>query len=130
MSSEKTEGVKPKKQTNNNKFYKRLIFPLAVLGVYGLTAIFSVPVTREALAISWRVFVQIVLPITFAFGIIGLLNWLITPEQIKNILGGKSAVKGTVLAAVSGIISMGPIYAWYPLLASLRKKEVPDFHLA
>ncbi|MGM0381827.1 MAG: permease, partial [bacterium] len=33
-------------------------------------------------------------------------------------------------AAVSGIISMGPIYAWYPLLASLRKKEVPDFHLA
>lgn len=130
MSQEKSSFMKQDKPSANNKFYKRLIFPISVLVVYGIISYFEASIAIEALYTSGRVFVQIMGPLTVAFGMIGLLNWLITPEQTKKILGRGSPVKGTFLAAISGIISMGPIYAWYPLLASLRKKGVPDFHLA
>jgi len=35
-------------------------------------------------------------------------------------------IKGIILTATAGIISIGPIYAWYPLLKELREKGVGD----
>jgi len=34
----------------------------------------------------------------------------------------KSGIKGLMLSSAAGIISMGPVYAWYPLLKELREK--------
>ena len=51
-----------------------------------------------------------------------MMNLFLNPAQIVRFLGPKSGIRGIVLSAVAGIISMGPIYAWYPLLKDLREK--------
>jgi uncharacterized membrane protein YraQ (UPF0718 family) len=40
-------------------------------------------------------------------------------------LGGRGAKKW-LFAVVSGIISTGPIYVWYPLLSDLKEKGVSN----
>jgi uncharacterized membrane protein YraQ (UPF0718 family) len=39
-------------------------------------------------------------------------------------------VKGFLLSAAAGILSMGPIYAWYPLLKDLREKGAANLLIA
>ena len=43
---------------------------------------------------------------------------------------GSGQPEGTALAAVAGIISTGPIYAWYPLLKDLREKGAGESSIA
>ena len=49
-------------------------------------------------------------------------NLLLKPAQIVRFLGKNAGIKGIILSMAAGIISAGPIYAWYPLLAEVRKK--------
>jgi len=59
-----------------------------------------------------------------------VLNLFITPVHVSRFMGSGAGVRGVLLSAVAGIISMGPIFAWYPFLESLRIKGASDFHLA
>ncbi|MEA3442556.1 MAG: hypothetical protein U9R04_03580 [Chloroflexota bacterium] len=59
-----------------------------------------------------------------------ILNLLLKPVHIVKFLGTKSSIKGFLLSATAGIISMGPIYAWYPLLKELREKGAGLFPIA
>ena len=52
----------------------------------------------------------------------GITNLFIKPGQISGFLGGRSGIKGILLSSVAGILSMGPIYAWLPLLSVTRDK--------
>ena len=52
------------------------------------------------------------------------------PGQITKFLGAGSGAKGIILSAAAGIISVGPIYAWYPLLKELKQKGAGNSHLA
>jgi len=51
-------------------------------------------------------------------------NYFIKPSFLVKIMGKKSGVLGWIIAIITGIISTGPIYMWYPLLADLKKKGV------
>jgi len=83
-----------------------------------------------ALKASGRVLLQIGPALVVAFGVMVLLNLLVTPAHIKRFLGRGTKAKGVLLSSAAGILSMGSIYAWYPLLKDLREKGVSDFHLA
>jgi len=53
--------------------------------------------------------------------IIMFLNFLfIKPSIIKKHFGEQSGFKGYIYAIISGIISVGSVYMWYPLLKELR----------
>lgn len=41
-------------------------------------------------------------------------------------MGEDAGFKGWMIAIVAGIISMGSIYVWYPLLKDLQEKGVKD----
>ncbi len=49
-----------------------------------------------------------------------LLNYFLQPKQIAKHLGQESGCKGWFWALAAGVISHGPMYAWYPLLVDLR----------
>ncbi|MDA3786163.1 MAG: permease, partial [Deltaproteobacteria bacterium] len=68
-----------------------------------------------------------VLPI-FAVVIIftALLNYALQPKQIVQHLGEKSGAKGWLLALLAGVISYGPMYAWYPMITDLRSQGLRD----
>lgn len=58
--------------------------------------------------------------------IMSLLNLAIKPGMAKKMLGKGSGLKGWTFAVVGGVLSSGPIYVWYPLIADLREKGMRD----
>jgi len=99
-----------------------VLFPLAVLVIYGV--VFSVVPDKAWLALksSGVVFLRLLLPLALVFVVMLAFNLLLKPAQIVRFLGTNAGIKGIILSMVGGIISAGPIYAWYPLLAEVRKK--------
>lgn len=59
-----------------------------------------------------------------------LINYLITPIGIKKYIGNKTGIKSWTLAIITGIISTGPIYVWYPMLRELKDKGVGNGFIA
>ena len=68
-----------------------------------------------------------ILPI-FIFVILftALLNFLLQPKKVTKHLGKDSGLKGWLWALIAGIISHGPMYAWYPLIEDLRNHGMKD----
>ena len=55
------------------------------------------------------------------FVLMTLTNYFITPKFVMKHLGNKG-VKKWFFVIIGGILSSGPIYMWYPLLADLKNK--------
>ncbi len=49
------------------------------------------------------------------------INLLIKPERFAKYFGKESGMQGWVIALAAGIISHGPMYAWYPMIEDLKK---------
>lgn len=105
-------------------------FPAIVAVAYGVVALAGPEQAAAALRASWRTLLQVAPALAVAFGVMVGLNLLVTSAQIKRFLGKGTKSKGALLSSVAGILSMGPIYVWYPLLKDLREKDISDFHLA
>ena len=109
---------------------RRAAFPLGVAVVY----LVMVPVAPDrvvkALAISGHTLVQLAIPLCIAVTVMFLMNLFVKASHISRFLGEGAGARGLVLSTLAGIFSMGPIYAWYPLLKDLREKGASDFHLA
>ena len=106
------------------------IFPVCIILIYAVVFPAAPGKIAAAMRASLHISGQIALPLAIAFGIILLLNLLINPAMISRFLGKKAGIKGLVLSTGAGILSMGPIYAWYPFIKTLREKGVSNFHTA
>jgi uncharacterized membrane protein YraQ (UPF0718 family) len=67
------------------------------------------------------------LPI-FAFIIIltALINYFLKPKQILKHFGEDSGKAGVFYSIIGGILSHGPMYAWYSMLSDMRKHGLKD----
>ena len=54
------------------------------------------------------------------FVLLVIINIFVESKHIERYLGRSSGVKGWLFAIISGIISTGPIYMWYPVLRDLK----------
>ncbi|MCD4741430.1 MAG: hypothetical protein K8R67_02955 [Desulfobacteraceae bacterium] len=106
------------------------LFPLGVIILYGLGLMFAPENTHKALSISGSIFKKLALPICFAIIVMVLFNRFLSPATITNFLGKNAGIKGVVLSSLAGVLSMGPVYAWYPLLKTLIDKGASKFHVA
>jgi uncharacterized membrane protein YraQ (UPF0718 family) len=98
------------------------IFPVCVLVFYGILCAIDPNKALMALKTSGNVLLYVALPLAFVFTVMLVLNLFVNPAQIVRLFGKGANIKGIVLSVVAGIISMGPIYAWYPLLKNLREE--------
>ena len=105
-------------------------FPALVLLIYGGLYIVSPRRTTEALKSCGHFAGQIAVPLGLVFIFMLLINLFLSPEKIMNFLGREAGFKGLFLSATAGIISAGPIFAWYPLLKHLRDKGASSAALA
>ncbi len=106
------------------------IFPIVILVIYGLLFLCSPSDASQALRSSGNVLRTLVWPMLLVFMMIMALNLFVKPSQINRFFGRNAGVKGYILSATSGIISTGPIYAWYPLLQDLRARGAADSLIA
>ena len=56
----------------------------------------------------------------FMLVLLWLFNRLIEPRKVVKSLGKQSGLRGWLLAMSGGMIAMGPMTLWYPLLAELH----------
>lgn len=123
------------KDRNQSAAWKRrmlrtALFPTSVLVVYGILFVFLPDQASLALRSSLRIFLNILFPLCLVFTLMVVLNLFLKPVHIAKFLGKGVGVKGFFLTATAGIISMGPIYAWYPLLKELRERGVSNSLIA
>lgn len=62
----------------------------------------------------------------FIILIMTLINYFLKPKQIIKHFGKESGTKGVIYALLAGIISHGPMYAWYGMIQELREQGVKD----
>ena len=106
------------------------IFPAGVVVVYLILFATALDPTLDALQMSASVLAQAAFPILLAFVLMFLLNRFSTPAHVTRYLGHGAGIKGVLMSALAGVISMGPVFAWYPFLKILKEKGASDFHLA
>jgi len=107
-----------------------LVFPASVLFIYGILFIIMPDKASTALRSSGKVFLSIIIPLCLVFTLMLVLNLFLKPAYITKFLGKEAGIKGIIFSATAGIISAGPIYAWYPLLTALREKAADSSLIA
>jgi uncharacterized membrane protein YraQ (UPF0718 family) len=119
-----------KKGKSKRSVNRSVIFPIVILVIYAFLYVL-VP-DRVSLAIKsvGNILASMLIPLCLVFVLMILLNLFLKPAQIAKLLGKGAGFKGVLLSAAAGIISMGPIYAWYPLLRDLKEKGAGDSPIA
>lgn len=106
------------------------LFPLGVSLLYGLGFLLEPESTERSFRICIDMFQQLALPMLFAVVMMVVFNRFLSPAVVARFLGRSAGAKGVVLSSLAGILSMGPVYAWYPLFKTLRDKGASVFHVA
>ena len=115
---------------NKPGFNRMFLFPIGILVIYGIFFAVSPDKAGQAIKSSGNIFLGMLLPLGLVFLIMLLINLFLKPAAVARFLGKGSGVKGIVLSASAGIISTGPIYAWYPLLKDLKQKGAGESSIA
>ena len=101
-------------------------FLVIVVILYGLLFIVNSHAVQLALQKSGNILGKIVPILLVVILLTSLLNFFLRPKQIAKHLGQDSGVKGWYWALAAGVVSHGPMYAWYPLLEDIRSHGMKD----
>ena len=93
-----------------------------VILIYSFILIFNCSFFMASLNRSVVLAIKILPSILGAFVLIFIFNYILSDQKIKKYLVGKSNWKKYFLVVGLGILSSGPIYAWYPFLADLKEQ--------
>ena len=93
-----------------------------VLAAYGATALVDAGLARAAFADFLAMFGKVVPVLALVFVLMFLVELFLSPQRVEGWLGRGSGLRGWLLALAAGVISTGPVYTWYALLAELRAK--------
>lgn len=119
-----------KKESNKWTLSGSYIFALAVGLLYGIFFWINPEKTFVALSTSLKIFGYILLPLFVVFILMILVNLYFRASQVTRLLGEKAGFRGIMLSAAAGIISMGPIYAWFPLLKEIKERGAGNITIA
>ena len=101
---------------------RRFLFPTFVLLIYGVLLAIMPDKALAAFRNSGNIVLNIIVPLGMVFIFMLFLNLFLKPAHIAGLLGKEAGIKGIIFSVITGIISAGPIYAWYPILKELREK--------
>ncbi|RLG12384.1 hypothetical protein DRN69_06875 [Candidatus Pacearchaeota archaeon] len=96
-------------------------FLVIVSLIYILLVIFKQDLFFSSLNFFYRIMLKIIPILISVFVLMVLINYFITPKFIMKHLREKG-FKKWFFVVIGGILSSGPIYMWYPLLADLKSK--------
>jgi uncharacterized membrane protein YraQ (UPF0718 family) len=98
------------------------LFLMLVLLAHGATAIVEPALARRAMASTLDMLGQVAPVLVLVLALMFLAERFLTPGRTRAWLGRGSGLRGWLLAVMAGIVSTGPVYTWYALLAELRQK--------
>jgi len=112
------------------KQFKPWIFPACVALVYLVLWVITPEMIMPAFKTIKNILIHMAFPLALAVFMMFLLNLFITPAHITRFMEKQINIKKMLMSSAAGIISMGPIFTWYPFLKTLKQKGVPDLYLA
>ncbi len=106
--------------------FKGIRFLLIVITIYGLLMIFDTTNSLQALQKSAMTLLKLIPIFIFIILLTGLINYLLKPKQIMKHFGKDSGIKGLFYTLLGGVLSHGPMYAWYGMLEDMRSHGLRD----
>ncbi|MBA7709319.1 hypothetical protein ES703_118233 [subsurface metagenome] len=100
---------------------KSWYFLLIVILSYLFLFIFKQNLFFSSLNFFYNVLLKIIPIFILVFILMSITNYFITPKFVLKHLKEKR-IKKWFFVIIGGILSTGPIYMWYPLLADLKSK--------
>lgn len=119
-----------REEDNNAGLANGVKFFLAMLAVYGVTALAAPEVAGRALSEFGLMAGRIAPILGLVFVVLFLVNLLLDPAWIRKHLGRDSGWKGWFYAVVGGIFVSGPPYMLYPMLGEFRRHGAREAFLA
>jgi len=98
------------------------IFILVIAIFYTITFFILPKIFSTAINFSIDTILKVLPIMLLVFLLVFLSNFFINSSKIKKHFGEEAGVKGWLLSILGGVISSGPVYMWYPLLADLKEK--------
>jgi len=115
-----------KKQPDKAFVFRGKYFFLVVLILYGVLFFESSQSALLAAQKSVGIMVKILPVFVVIIVFTALINYFLQPGQIAKHLGQGGGYRGWLWALAAGVISHGPMYAWYPLIEDLRNHGMRD----
>ena len=111
---------------NKKEDYKKWYFLSSVVIIYGLVSLYAPEKSLPILVSFFKLLGQILPIFLIIYVLMTLTNLYIDNDKLRKHLGEDAGIKGWVISILAGIVSMGSIYVWYPLLTDLQQKGVKD----
>jgi len=119
--------MKEKKSKKDNAGW---YFLLIVILIYIIFSIIKPNIVVPSLEFFWSIIIKIIPIFILIFVLMVLIDYFVKPKKLQKYLGKNAGIKGWLIAIISGIISTGAIYMWYPLLNELQKQGVRNAFIA
>ncbi len=121
--NKKTQNIHLKRKEKKPKKGPRVFMLISIL-LFLIVFLIDKEKGITALTYLYHLTLEILPFLAVVFVLMVLVNLFLSPEIIKKHMGENSGIKGWLLAIVAGIISLGAIYMWFPLLKDLMNKGV------
>ncbi|UBM63105.1 permease [Candidatus Sulfidibacterium hydrothermale] len=120
------QPVKNKQQKPGKKRPRKgpWIFLAATGLLYLLTALFNSGKAQEAGERFIHLVLEIAPLLLVVFVLMTLINLFLKTEILLKYMGKDSGIKGWIISILTGILSIGAIYMWFPILKTLMDKGV------
>ena len=112
------------------KIRGKWIFLILVILIFLTIAIIDFDKFLFSLDNFYSILLKILPLLLIIFILMFFINYFITPKFVKKYLINSKKYMKWIYSIIFGIISTGPIYMWYPLLADLKEKGVTSGMIA
>ena len=106
--------------------FKGAKFFLLVVFVYLVLFFMNSEKAGASLEKSGLVLLQLIPIFLLVIILTAVINYFLKPQQIVKYFGKKSGISGWFYALLGGIVSHGPMYAWYPMLQDMKSHGLRD----
>ena len=104
------------------KWYFLIIVVVIYLAIYFFLPDKMMPILNFYV----KLILQILPIFLLVYAIMVLTNYFVNNKILQKYLGEEAGIKGWVISIITGIISMGPVYMWYPLMKDLQNKGIKN----
>ena len=110
--------------------FKGVKFFAAVLILYIILFFINSDNSSAALQTSALVITKLLPIFLIVILLTAIINFFLKPKHIAKHLGKESGAKGWFYALFGGLISHGPMYAWYPMFADMKQHGLKNSLIA
>ncbi|PIN98465.1 MAG: hypothetical protein COT90_04175 [Candidatus Diapherotrites archaeon CG10_big_fil_rev_8_21_14_0_10_31_34] len=106
---------------DSRKFVFKFWFLILMILVYACLFLFEGKLFFSSTDFFLKILLNLIPVFVLVFVLMSLINFFVSTKTVSKYFVS-SGKKSWLFAVVAGILSMGPVYIWYPFLQDLKEK--------